>query len=122
MEGNSQVRAPHEAGQAASESSMAGEPTSNRRSETAMTNNKHTTPQIPMKDFYTVQDVAILLGTGVNRVRELANRKVDPLPFRCFAGIARGMFINRIDLADWVKRNTTLVSERKARDPGNGKR
>lgn len=63
MEATAQAHAPHETGQAASESSMAGEPTSSRRSETAMTNNKHATPQISMKDFYTVQDVAILLGT-----------------------------------------------------------
>ena len=63
MEATAQAHAPHETGQAASESSRAGEPTSSRRSETAMTNNKHATPQIPMKDFYTVQDVAILLGT-----------------------------------------------------------
>ena len=65
MEAAAQAHAPHETGQAASENSIAGEPT--RRSETAMANSKHATPQIPMKDFYTVQDVAILLGAGVNR-------------------------------------------------------
>ena len=56
MKGTSQARAAHEAGQTASESSMAEEATS-RRCEAAMTNAKHTTPQIPIKDFYTVQDV-----------------------------------------------------------------
>ena len=35
-----------------------------------MTNTKHTTPQIPVKDIYSVRDAAILLGTTKDRVRE----------------------------------------------------
>ena len=87
--------------------------TSSKRSETAMTNTKHTTPQIPVKDIYSVRDAAILLGTTEDRVRELASREVDPLPFRCFPDRMRGMFILRSEFAAWVKAHTMPVCQRK---------
>ncbi|MDO4499169.1 MAG: hypothetical protein Q4B51_06060 [Coriobacteriaceae bacterium] len=47
-----------------------------------MANSKYTTPQVPMKDYYSVQDVAALLGTSQDRIGEYANRPIDPMPFR----------------------------------------
>ena len=84
-----------------------------------MTNTKHTTPQIPVKDIYSVRDAAILLGTTEDRVRELANRADDPLPFRCFPDRARGMFILRSEFAAWVKAHTMPVCQRKRRGAPN---
>lgn len=56
-------RRPTEAVQTPSDSPQEVPTASKKRSETAITNNKHTTPQVPMKDYYSVQDVAALLGT-----------------------------------------------------------
>lgn len=78
-----------------------------------MTNTKHTTPQIPVKDIYSVRDAAILLGTTEDRIRELAARKEDPLPFRRLPDRTRGMFILRTEFAAWVVKNTVPVSIRK---------
>lgn len=78
-----------------------------------MMNTKHTTPQIPVKDIYSVRDAAILLGTTEDRVRELASREIDPLPFRCFPDRMRGMFILRSEFAAWVKAHTMPVCQRK---------
>lgn len=105
-----------------SQCSEASEPTSKQRSETAMTNTKHTTPQVPIKDIYTVRDAAILLCTTEERVRELAAREEDPLPFRCFSDRSRGMFILRFEFADWVKRNTIPARNRRLKGPKNEKR
>lgn len=108
---------PSEAVQASSDSPQEVPTASKKRSETAMTNNKHTTPQVPMKDYYSVQDVAALLGTSQDRIREYANRPIDPMPFRLLPGLTRGMFINRQDLADWVWSNTVLACKIKGKGP-----
>lgn len=107
---------------ASSRCSEGNETSSTRRSETAMTNTKHTTPQIPIKDIYSVRDAAILLCTTEERVRELATREHDPLPFRCFSDRSRGMFVLRGEFADWIVRNTTLVNLRKLKGTKNEKR
>ena len=65
---------------------------------------------IPLKDYYSVADVSVLLGIGENEVRRLAGRPGDPLPFRRLAHRARGMFIARFELVEWVQRNTVLVA------------
>lgn len=67
-------------------------------------------PHVPLKDYYTVEDVGILLSIGENMVRELANRSEDPLPFRRLSGKVRGMFIGRAELARWVQANSFLVA------------
>ena len=108
--------------QAPSDSPQEVPTASKKRSETAMTNNKRTTPQVPMKDYYTVQDVAALLGTSQDRIREYASRPVDPMPFRLLPGLTRGMFINRMDLADWVWKNTVLAYKAKAKGPEDDSR
>lgn len=122
MSSASAPRRNQEVEQTASDCSQKDETASTKRSETAMTNTKHTTPQIPIKDFYTVDDVAILLCTGKDRISELANREHDPLPFRCFSSISRGMFIYRPDLAEWVMRNTDLARFRKLKGASNDAR
>ena len=75
-----------------------------------MTATRQTGPHVPLKDYYTVEDVGILLGIGVNLVRELAARDDDPLPFRRLNGRVRGMFIGRSELARWVQANSSLVA------------
>jgi predicted transcriptional regulator of viral defense system len=75
-----------------------------------MTTAKQTKPHVPLKDYYTVEDVSVLLGIGENMVRELAGRDKDPLPFRRLNGKVRGMFIGRSDLARWVQANSFLVA------------
>lgn len=77
-------------------------------------------PHIPQKDFYTVKDVATLLLTNEGKIRSLAKRTDDPLPFRCFESPKRGMFISRPELAGWVKRNTILVVFRFGSGEDNG--
>ena len=64
---------------------------------------------VPLKDYYSVDDVSALLGIGENEVRRLAGRPNDPLPFRRLAYRFRGMFIVRRELAEWVQRNSVLV-------------
>ena len=76
-----------------------------------MTAAKQTKPQVPLKDFYTIQDVAALIQVNENAVRDLAYRELDPLPFRRLFTRMRGMFIARRELAEWVDRNSRLVSE-----------
>ena len=75
-----------------------------------MTTAKQTKPHVPLKDYYTVEDVSVLLGIGENMVRELAGRDKDPLPFRRLNGKVRGMFIIRSDLGGWVLKNSFLVA------------
>lgn len=83
---------------------------SERRGDSAMTTAKQTKPHVPLKDYYTVEDVSVLLGIGENMVRELAGRDKDPLPFRRLNGKVRGMFIIRSDLGGWVLKNSFLVA------------
>lgn len=75
-----------------------------------MLTGKQDRSHVPLKDFYTVEDVSALLGIGENLVRELANRGINPLPFRRLKGRTRGMFISRSELAQWVVENTSLVA------------
>lgn len=76
-----------------------------------MTAAKQTKPQVPLKDFYTTQDVAALIQVSENAVRDLAYKELDPLPFRRLFTRMRGMFIARRELVEWVDRNSRLVSE-----------
>lgn len=76
-----------------------------------MTAAKQTKPQVPLKDFYTIQDVAVLIQVSENAVRDLAYREHDPLPFRRLFTRMRGMFISRRELAEWADRNSSLVSD-----------
>lgn len=76
-----------------------------------MTAAKQTKPQVLLKDFYTIQDVAALIQVSENAVRDLAYRDQDPLPFRRLFSRMRGMFIARKDFVDWVSRNSGLVKD-----------
>lgn len=87
-----------------------------------MTTPQQCKPHVPLKDYYTVEDVAILLGIGENLVRELATREANPLPFRRLRGKSRGMFISRQDLAMWVKDNSSLVAFDAKRRSKHGER
>lgn len=87
-----------------------------------MTATKQSGPHVPLKDYYTVEDVGILLGIGMNLVRELAARDDDPLPFRRLNGRVRGMFIGRSELARWVQANSFLVALGGEGRSGHGKR
>ena len=48
-----------------------------------MTAAKQTKPQVPLKDFYTIQDVATLIQVSENAVRGLAYRERT----RCRSGV-----------------------------------
>ena len=83
-----------------------------------MTAAKHIKPQVPLKDFYTIQDVAALIQVSENAVRDLAYREIDPLPFRRLFNRMRGMFISRRELAEWVDRNSGFVSDARRAEHG----
>ena len=76
-----------------------------------MTAAKQTKPQVPLKDFYTIQDVAALIQVSENAVRDLAYRELDPLPFRRLFTRMRGIFIARKELVEWVDRNSRLIND-----------
>lgn len=75
---------------------------------------------VPVKDFYTVDDVSALLRISVNRVYELAGRESDPMPFRRLFGSKRGMFVSRGELSQWVMRNTELAGVSRHGGDGRG--
>ena len=74
------------------------------------------------KEYYTIREVARLLGVDVKRIRSLASRPDDPMPFRCFKGQRRNGFIYREDLISWIEENTVLLVDcrRPDRDVGHG--
>lgn len=65
-----------------------------------MTAAKQTKPQVPLKDFYTIQEVAAIIQVSENAVRDLAYREKDPLPFRRLLSRMCGMFIVRRELTE----------------------
>lgn len=83
-----------------------------------MTAVKQTKPQVPLKDFYTIQDVAALLQVRENAVRDLAHREQNPLPFRRLFTRMRVMFIARRELVEWVHSNSSFVSDMKRAEHG----
>lgn len=83
-----------------------------------MSNPKSPKPHASVKDFYTIADVAALLCTSENRVREFASRRDDPLPLRRLRNRKRGTSITRMELQEWVTRNSVLVNCEKARAQG----
>jgi predicted DNA-binding transcriptional regulator AlpA len=76
--------------------------------------------QVPIKDFYTAEDVASLLGIGHTTVYELAHRRSDPMPFRLLYTSSRGMFVEREELFVWLERNTDYVAELMKKDKEHG--
>lgn len=64
-----------------------------------MTAAKWTKPQVPLKHFYTIQDVATLIQLSENAVCDLAYREREPLPFQRLFTRMRGMFIAHRRLA-----------------------
>lgn len=67
--------------------------------------------QVCVEEYYSMAETARLLHVHVRRIRELAARRDDPIPFRCFPGQQRGGFVHHDDLRDWIERNTVLLSE-----------
>ena len=58
------------------------------------------------QDVYSVGEVARLLHISPDRVRSFAKRDNHPLPIRHFKGGARGSFVLRDELIDWLVTNT----------------
>ena len=77
-----------------------------------MTTNRNTSPQIPIKDIYSMDDVRAMLHVSERRIREFISRLDDPLPFRCLQDSKRGMFIECCEFREWVMRNTVFASVR----------
>lgn len=61
-----------------------------------MTAAKQAKPQVPLKDFYTIQNVAALIQVSENAVRGLAYRNL--LPFGLYHETAR----NRAVFGRWL--------------------
>ena len=61
---------------------------------------------VPMQDFYSVEEIAILLRVGTNRIYAWHQDKEDPLPLRRIKGKRRGYFVIREELLEWVRRHT----------------
>lgn len=78
-----------------------------------MTQANEASRHVPQKDYYTVEDAALLLQISTNKVYDLAHRGNDPLPFRRLCGTKRGTFIFRPEFAEWVKRNSILIGFQK---------
>lgn len=68
---------------------------------------------VSMKEYYSISEAARLLHVHCQRIRELTERREDPLPFRRFPGQQRGAFIHREDLRAWLERNTEQLSARR---------
>ena len=60
---------------------------------------------VPIKEYYTTDEVSRLLVVHVQRVREMARRDEDPLPLIVFPDSRKNAFIHRDDLRDWLRRN-----------------
>lgn len=67
---------------------------------------------VPLKDFYTKDDVMAMLHISKQRFYEYANRAEDPLPLRVFPGTRRGGVIERGELKAWVLRNSVSWNKR----------
>lgn len=70
---------------------------------------------VPPQDVYTVDEVARLLHVSPDRLRSFAKRDNNPFPIRRFCNGARGSFILRSELIDWLVKNT-VSAEDKARE------
>lgn len=67
---------------------------------------------VPLKDFYTKDDVMAMLRISKQRFYEYANREEDPLPLRVFPGTRRGGVVERGEFKEWVMRNSVPWSKR----------
>ena len=70
---------------------------------------------VPPQDVYTVDEVARLLHVSPDRLRSFAKRDNSPFPIRRFCNGARGSFILRGELIDWLVKNT-ISTEDEARE------
>lgn len=70
---------------------------------------------VPPQDVYTVDEAARLLHVSPDRLRSFAKRDNSPFPIRHFANGARGSFILRDELIDWLVANT-ISAEDEARE------
>lgn len=61
---------------------------------------------VPPQDVYTVDEVARLLHVSPDRLRSFAKRDNSPFPIRRFRNGARGSFVLRSELVDWLVKNT----------------
>lgn len=61
--------------------------------------------RVPLKEYYTIKEVSILLSVHVQRVRDMARREDDPLPLVAFPGSRKNAFVHHDDLKSWVDRN-----------------
>ena len=75
--------------------------------------------QVPIKDFYSVGDIAALLGISDHTVYDLVHRRSDPMPFRLLYVSNKGMFVQRDELMVWLERNSAYVAEIMEKDKGH---
>ena len=60
---------------------------------------------VPIKEYYTIDEVSRLLEVHVQRIRDMARRDDDPLPRIVFPDSRKNAVIHQEDLREWLKRN-----------------
>ena len=68
--------------------------------------------RIDTVDFYTVDQVAKILHARRAKVRELAHRREDPIPF-AVVGSCSVPLVSKSDLAQWFTRNSVPIGEKR---------
>lgn len=73
---------------------------------------------VPVKEYYTIDEVSRLLAVHVQRIRDMARRDKDPLPLIMFPDSRKNAVIHHEDLRDWLKRNGIPYAEARPRRGG----
>ena len=71
-------------------------------------------PVVP-QDVYSIAEVSKLLNMSRNRVHYFSTIKDNPLPIRKLSNGARGSFVFRDELIEWLKYNSVKPEESKPR-------
>ena len=70
-----------------------------------------TTRDVPVKDYYTMKEVADLLHVSREKIRRWEHLEGDPFPSSRLPGKTRGKLVQREYLRDWIMRNNEFVVE-----------
>lgn len=73
---------------------------------------------VPIKEYYTTDEVSRLLEVHVQRIRDMARRDEDPLPLVVFPGSRKNAVIHHDDLREWLKRNCIPYATARPRKDG----
>ncbi len=65
---------------------------------------------VPIKDYYTVAEVGLLLHVSREKIRRWEHMDEDPFPILYLPGRSRGGVVQRDDMHRWIVRNSTTVT------------